>query len=234
VKEGRSNESYGQRGLTWVDRFGVWLSQRAIRRSLPEGKLTIAELGCGFRATQLVALSDRITRAVGVDFSIAAEVKALPNFTCHEGPIEDALPKIDRGVFDAVLIISVLEHLRDPFSVLEAAHAMLRPGGVLLVNVPTWRGKWFLEFSAFRLGLSPKTEMDDHKMYYDKRDLWPLLVRAGFKPSKLQLRYHKFGLNLLANAAKDDRTDLSDEEWFDLWLSGFNSPKKPLGMNESE
>jgi SAM-dependent methyltransferase len=198
----RADESYGQRGLTLVDRFGVWLSQRAIRRWLPEGKLTIAELGCGFRATQLVALSERIARAVAVDFSIAPEVKALPNFTCHDGLIEEALPKLDRGVFDSVLIISVLEHLRDPLATLEAAHALLRPGGVLLVNVPTWRGKWFLEFSAFRLGLSPRIEMDDHKMYYDKRDLWPLLVRAGFKPSALRLRYHKFGLNLFAVAKK--------------------------------
>ena len=62
------------------------------------------------------------------------------------------------------------------------------------------RGKTFLEFSAFRLGLSPKSEMDDHKMYYDKRDLWPLLVKAGFLPSAIETRYHKFGLNLFAVA----------------------------------
>jgi len=57
--------------------------------------------------------------------------------------------------------------------------------------------------SAFRLGTSPAVEMDDHKMYYHESDLWPLLVRAGFKPSRLHLRYHKFGLNLFAVAQKD-------------------------------
>jgi SAM-dependent methyltransferase len=103
---------------------------------------------------------------------------------------------------DVVMLISVLEHLSDPDAILQSAWSMLKPSGVLLVNVPTWRGKGFLEFSAFRLGLSPKVEMDDHKMYYDKRDLWPLLVRAGFKPSQIQLRYHKFGLNLFAAARK--------------------------------
>ena len=40
-------------------------------------------------------------------------------------------------------------------------------------------------------------------MYYEKRDLWPLLVRGGFKPSQVQLEYHKFGLNLFAAARKD-------------------------------
>jgi hypothetical protein len=44
--------------------------------------------------------------------------------------------------------------------------------------------------------------MDEHKMYYDKRDLWPLLVKAGFLPSKISMRYHKFGLNLFAVAKK--------------------------------
>ena len=75
-------------------------------------------------------------------------------------------------------------------------------GGALLVNVPNWLGKQFLELSAFKLGLSPACEMDDHKMYYAKRDLWPLLVRAGFKPSCIRMRYHKFGLNLFAVATK--------------------------------
>jgi hypothetical protein len=46
--------------------------------------------------------------------------------------------------------------------------------------------------------LSPKEEMDDHKMYYDPRDFWPLLVKAGFKPSKINIFTHKFGLNTIA------------------------------------
>jgi hypothetical protein len=80
---------------------------------------------------------------------------------------------------------------------------VLKPGGLLLVNVPTWRGKFFLEFSAFQLGTSPVVEMDDHKMYYDIRDLWPLLVRAGFRPSRIQLAYHKLGLNLFGVVRKE-------------------------------
>ena len=53
----RAHESYGQHGLTLADRLGVWLSQRAIRRHLPNrNDLEVLELGCGYRATQLVAL----------------------------------------------------------------------------------------------------------------------------------------------------------------------------------
>jgi SAM-dependent methyltransferase len=199
----RADESYGYRGLTLVDRFGVWLSQRAIRRHLPaQNDLEVLELGCGYRATQLLALRPYLRRGIGVDFRIAPEVQQLDPFTFYEGAIEEALPKLAGERLDAVLLISVLEHLREPLAALETASQLLKPDGVLLINVPTWRGKTFLEFSAFRLGLSPAVEMDDHKMYYAKRDLWPLLVRAGFKPSRLKLRYHKFGLNLFAVAVK--------------------------------
>lgn len=201
----RETESYGQHGLTWVDRWGVWLSRRAIQRFLPAGsQLRVVELGCGYKATQLVALRDRIAEGTGVDFQIAPEVKRIPGLRFHEGPIESTLPALSCGTFDVVLLISVLEHLCDPAAVLGSTYRLLRPGGTLLVNVPTWRGKTFLEFSAFRLGLSPKVEMDDHKMYYDKRDLWPLLVRAGFRPSEIQLSYRKFGLNLFAAARKSN------------------------------
>jgi 2-polyprenyl-3-methyl-5-hydroxy-6-metoxy-1,4-benzoquinol methylase len=201
----RIHEAYGQKRLTFVDRLGVWLSRRAILRHLPNRPdLEILELGCGFRAAQLIALRSRLKHGVGVDFRVQPELKALSNFTFHEGTIEEALPRLAIELFDAILIISVLEHLHDPLSVLEAAQRMLKPSGVLLINVPTWLGKTFLEFSAFRLGLSPKLEMDDHRMYYDKRDLWPLLVRAGFKPSLIKLRYHKLGLNLFAVARRED------------------------------
>ena len=201
----RAAESYGQKKLTFVDRMGVWLSQRAISRELPtRSDLEVLELGCGFRATQLVALGPRLKHGTGVDFQLAPELAGLPAFTFHEGTIEETLPKLAGQAFDAVMLISVLEHLCDPFLVIHAVCDLLKPSGVLLINVPTWRGKSFLEFSAFRLGLSPKIEMDDHKMYYDKRDLWPLLVRAGFKPSLVKLRYHKFGLNLFAVARRQD------------------------------
>ena len=200
----RTHESYGEKKLTFVDRLGVWLSQRAISRELPDrSNLEVLELGCGFRATQLIALGPRLQRGVGVDFQIDPQLPGRDNLTFYQGTIEEALPKLQTQTFDAVLLISVLEHLSDPLFVIQSVRGLLKPSGVLLINVPTWRGKDFLEFSAFRLGLSPKIEMDDHRMYYDKRDLWPLLVRAGFKPSAIKLRYHKFGLNLFAAAQRE-------------------------------
>ena len=47
--------------------------------------------------------------------------------------------------------------------------------------------------------------MDDHKRYYDPRDLWPLLVEAGFAPHAIRCRRHKFGLNTFAVCRVADR-----------------------------
>jgi SAM-dependent methyltransferase len=201
----RAHESYGQHGLTPVDRLGLWLSQRAIRRHLlRRNDLEVLELGCGYRATQLMALEPKLKRGIGVDFQIAPELQALEKFTFHQGTIEQTLPNFESESLDVVMLISVLEHLAEPQFVIQSAWRLLRRSGLLLVNVPTWSGKRFLELSAFRFGFSSKVEIDDHKMYYDKRDLWPMLVHAGFRPSQIRLRYHKFGLNLFAAARKVD------------------------------
>ena len=193
--------AYGAHGLTLVDRLGIWLSQRAVRRHLRAARdLVLADLGCGHDARLLTALRPRLREGLGVDVTIGKQARAVPGLRFVEGRLEDVLPTLPDAGFDVVLLLSVLEHLAAPEPALVHCRRILRADGMLLANVPTWWGKAFLELSAFRLGTSPAEEMDDHKMYYDKRDLWPLLVRAGFRPSRIRLRYHKFGLNLFAVA----------------------------------
>jgi SAM-dependent methyltransferase len=197
----RREKAFGEHGTSVVDRCGVWLSSRAIRRRLPRRPgLRLLDLGCGYHATLLRALLPRLAEGVGIDVGVSMEARRVPGLSFLEGEIEEHLPAIPSGRFDVVMLISVLEHLAEPLPVLEHCRRALSGGGVLLVNVPTWWGKGLLEFSAFRLGTSPIGEMDDHKMYYDKRDLWPVLVKAGFRPRNIRLQYHKLGLNLFAVA----------------------------------
>jgi SAM-dependent methyltransferase len=195
--------SFGTDRLSWVDYFGIWLSRRAITKQIVgRDKLAVLELGCGYSARNLLAIEDRASKLVGVDFNLSEAVKRHPKFSPMECPAEEAIERLRGQKFDLIMIISVLEHLHNPVEVLQSCRGLLNPGGVLLVNVPTWLGKVFLEYFAFRLGLSPKEEMDDHKMYYDKRDLWPILVKGGFLPSNIKMRYHKFRLNLFVTVTE--------------------------------
>ena len=192
--------SYGERALSPIDRLGVWLSLRALQREVDwSARPRALDLGCGYEASLLRSLGPRIGTATAVDVSLSPALGA-EGVEAIEAPIEEALPALDDGSADVVLAISVLEHLTDDAGALRECHRVLAPGGVLALNVPTWLGKPLLEFSAYRLGLSPAEEIDDHKRYYGRRDLWPLLVRAGFGPSGIRLRYHKGGLNLFGTA----------------------------------
>jgi SAM-dependent methyltransferase len=193
-------ESFGQSYRpSPVDKFGVWLSARQIRRWVPTfaGK-RVADLGCGFHATFARTVLDETAQATLVDVALADDLKAHARVRAVEGALPATLAGLPSAGFDVVLMVSVLEHLWEPLETLREIRRLLAPGGVALVNVPSWRGKRYLELSAFRLGLSPAAEMDDHKTYYDVRDLWPLLVRAGFLPSHLQCFSHKLGLNTFA------------------------------------
>jgi SAM-dependent methyltransferase len=198
--EGMRERAFGQDYRpTMVDRFGVWLSARQIRRYA--GSLAakrIGDFGCGYQASFVRSVLHEVDQATLVDSALAVELKRAPNVTAIEGTLPDALSQVPTASLDVVLCISVLEHLWDPLTALQHCMRIVRPDGVCLFNVPSWRGKRFLEFSAFRLGLSPADEMDDHKSYYDVKDFWPLLVRAGFLPSRIRCFSHKFGLNTFA------------------------------------
>jgi SAM-dependent methyltransferase len=184
---------------TVVDRLGVWLSSRQIRRFVPSfsGK-RLADIGCGYQAAFTRTVLDRVAKAILVDVALAPDLKQDPRVAALEGLLPDVLSSLPSGELDLILLVSVLEHVSEPLRLLSEVHRLLAPGGVALVNVPSWRGKKYLELSAFKLGWSPADGVDDHKTYYDVRDLWPLLVAAGFRPSRIRCFSHKLGLNTFA------------------------------------
>jgi SAM-dependent methyltransferase len=193
----------GKRG-TVVDRFGVWLSGLQIRRYVSSfsGK-RLGDLGCGYEAAFSRTVLDEVASAVLVDVALAPDLKTDARVRAIEGELPAALAALPAGSLDVVLLVSVLEHVTEPARLLAEVRRLLAPGGTALVNVPSWRGKRYLELSAFRLGLSPAEEMDDHKTYYDVRDLWPMLVAAGFRPRHIRCFPHKLGLNTFAVCRAD-------------------------------
>jgi SAM-dependent methyltransferase len=188
---------------TVVDRFGVWLSARQIRRFVPElGGKRVGDFGCGYHATFMRSVVDEIGEGVLADVAIADDLKANPKLRVLEGDVLGSLRSLQNESLDVAMCVSVLEHLWEPQAALREMFRVLAPGGTCLVNVPSWWGKTFLELSAFKLGMSPADEMNDHKMYYDARDLWPMLVAAGFTPQRIRCFSHKFGLNTFAACVK--------------------------------
>jgi SAM-dependent methyltransferase len=198
--------SYGQTGLSLVDRSGVWLSKRQIRRTV--GSLAgkdVADIGCGYQATIMRRYLESARSTLLVDVSLADDLKGHPKVTAVEGELPGVLTELPARSLDVIFCMSVIEHLWEPELTLMQCRRLLRPGGVCAINVPSWAGKPVLEFLAFRLGFSPE-EMEDHKMYYDPRDLWPMLVRAGFRPSHIRVFKHKFRFATFAVCRADEES----------------------------
>jgi len=108
--------------------------QRALRL-LPEGA-RVLDLGCAFGyGTRLVAARHEVC---GVDASprfIERARRAAPYITFRCAPAE-AIPFEDAS-FDAVLLLDVLEHVRREGPVLREVRRVLRPGGTLVLSVPS-------------------------------------------------------------------------------------------------
>jgi SAM-dependent methyltransferase len=160
-----------------------------------------ADIGCGHDAALATSLFGSAASVLLVDVAIDPAL-AAPDQRLLQGYLPGVLADVPDASIDALICNNVLEHLEEPEPTAAELHRILAPGGLGVVNVPSWRGKRFLEFAAFRLGVAPKEEMDDHKAYYDPRDLWPMLVRAGFIPSDITVRRHKGGLNTIARCRK--------------------------------
>ena len=197
--------SFGQDGkITVVERLGVWLSGHQVRK-LAGGfaDRQVADVGCGFDATFTRTVIDEVGHVYLADVALADDLIANPKVTPIIGLLPGTLSAIPDGSLDLVLCLSVIEHLADDSSAIAEFHRILKPGGTCIINVPSWLGKRALEFAAFRLGLST-AEMDDHKRYYDPKDIWPLLVSGGFPPHGIRCRRHKFGLNTIARCKKEE------------------------------
>jgi SAM-dependent methyltransferase len=138
-----------------------------------------------------------IKHATLIDTHLAEDLKANQKVTAIEAELPMAIGRIPDASIDLIICISVLEHMWDHTVFLAECRRVLAPNGVLYVHVPSWRGKRILEVSAFRFGWSADG-IDDHKRYYDRRDLWPVLRAVGFMPHAITCRSGQLGCSTFA------------------------------------
>lgn len=103
---------------------------------LPTRTSDILEIGCGNGETMAWLRREyEIAVAVGIEYVPEMADKARRHFNqVIVGNVEqDALPA---GPFDVILALDVLEHLVDPWAVIRKLHAVLKPGGALVISLP--------------------------------------------------------------------------------------------------
>ena len=106
---------------------------REILRLKEKGE--ILDIGCG-RGLMLKYLKEKGWGVKGIEFSegTASIAKSLLKDDVYIG--EGSLKRFDKEKFDVVILDYVLEHLTNPYEVLEEVNRILKKGGFLVASVP--------------------------------------------------------------------------------------------------
>jgi SAM-dependent methyltransferase len=171
---------------TVIDRGRDWLIRRLLRRYGQGGRLL--EIGCGFGYLLggVAEYMPSVWQLHGTDISPQAAAVAqrrLPAAHVVAADIQQGIPF--QGQFDALIAVNVLEHLPEPERGAQALASAVRPGGVVVVHLPTIS-------SALSGWIYARTYESDPTHVYrpSGAQLNRLLEDAGF--STLEARYCPF------------------------------------------
>ena len=154
-----------------------------IIKKYPNSKLL--DIGCGFNYKFLLEVEPYISEGYGIDF----KVPELKNgkIKTKQIKLNDKLP-FHKNSFDFVTMLAVLEHLDHPIEIVKEIERILKPKGKLILTVPSRNSKPVLEFLAYKMKIVNEEEINDHKKYYNYKDLEKLFKETG----KLKIQEHRY------------------------------------------
>lgn len=160
--------------LHWWYRARRQVLQALIERVVdPPRGANILEVGCG--TGHNLAMLGRFGKvdAIEVDAEARAFAEKRTGRPVSSAPLP-ALPGIERGHYDLVAALDVVEHIADDRAAVEALASCLKPGGKLLVTVPAHQWMW-----------SAHDELNHHKRRYSKRGLARLIEGSPLKLDRI-------------------------------------------------
>lgn len=162
----------------WLVRYGLWKRCRPLLKNKPPGK--ILDIGCG-RGSFLVEMRKHGWEPVGVEpnpyaLAIARDVMKVEVYDGRFGEVE-----FPESAFDAITMWDCLEHIHNPSQALRDVLRILKPGGYLLLRVPSLDSLDANLFGPYWAGLDPPR----HLVVFSRATLVRFLRKAGFKVERL-------------------------------------------------
>jgi SAM-dependent methyltransferase len=109
---------------------------QAVFERIPRSARRVLDVGCGDGSLGRALKARQSVSVTGVTFSSEEAERASRALDRVERADLESADLAHLGSFDCVVASHVLEHLRDPESVLRRLRANLEPGGTLLVALP--------------------------------------------------------------------------------------------------
>ncbi|WP_314373432.1 class I SAM-dependent methyltransferase [Sphingomonas paucimobilis] len=133
----------------------------------------ILEIGCGTGHNLPMLAAFGTVDAIEIDPAARAIASERLGRPVGDAPLPD-LPGIERGAYDLIAVLDVVEHIEDDVAALAAMKACLKPDGKILIAVPAHQWMW-----------SAHDVVNHHHRRYSKGTLVSAIEKAGLKPCKL-------------------------------------------------
>ena len=152
---------------------------------LPSSVKTVLDVGCADGSFSKI-VKDKVNAEVwGIEFmpkeAKKAEVKIDKVFT---GTCEDSIEKLPDHYFDVIYFNDILEHLVDPYTVLENIKSKLSANGIVISSIPNMRYHSAIKSLVLNKdwkyadhGIMDKT----HLRFFTKKSIYNMYVDAGYK-----------------------------------------------------
>jgi len=181
----------------------------AICRQVTDRRPRILDVGCGTGANLLMLAE--YGDAEGVDISEDAlafcRERGLDKVRLGAG---EQLP-YDDGTFDLVTAFDVVEHMDDDLAGLREMRRVLRPGGRVLLFVPTFMFLWGLQ-----------DDVSNHRRRYRLPQLRRVLEQAGFEIERTSYANITFFLPILVMRQLMRLTGVKAESENDINVTALN------------
>lgn len=146
------------------------------------GPARVLDVGCG-PGYLCEVLRDRGYQVTGVERAgWGPPAGSVKGYALVEADLEQGLPALAGGPFDAIVCADILEHLREPAALLQQLRRVLAPGGRLIASLPN-SGNLYFRFVVLS-GRFPKEEkglFDRTHVHFFTWDGWnALLAEGGF------------------------------------------------------
>lgn len=133
----------------------------------------ILEIGCGTGHNLPMLAQFGEVDAIEIDEAARDIASVRLGKPVGEAPLPE-LTGVERGAYDMVAVLDVVEHIEDDVGALKAMAECLKPGGAILIAVPAHQWMW-----------SAHDVVNHHKRRYSKATLDAAIKQAGLKHNGL-------------------------------------------------
>src|ERR1700733_5394279 len=164
-----------------VARWGFSMVRR--RRTPPKKLGRLLDIGCS-NGAYLAAMREKGWDVEGVEFDSDAVEYARNSrqLKVTQGDVQEGLAQLASNNFDVVTMWHVLEHVYDPAAALQEIHRVLKPGGMLMLEVPNYASPLVGLFKRYWFPM----DIPRHLYQFTPATMKTMLTKAGFNRTRVK------------------------------------------------